>query len=358
MTPKRALVYDPYLPTLGGGERYALAFAEVLAEKAEVTIGGRILPSPEVLQNAGISIPYKVQVMTDQQFTVASKKFDIVLVIANHLPPRSRSAYSLLVSQFPFPKSFLRYPLRALRRSSVLREYHTVVYSEFVRSWCMRRWGIDTTVVAPPVVLGEFKRERKAPLIIAVGRFFKGWHSKRHDAMIQAFSRLPQQIRSEWRLVLAGGSTEDLATRKYIDRLRELAKGYQIDFEVNVSNERLAHLYSQSSLFWHAAGFGRSKFQPERAEHFGISTVEAMSYGTVPLVFGDGGQLEIVNESCGHCWRNIDELVILTTELIADDRRLLTLSENAYEESIQYSPKHFRETASHYLRSTTAPGWR
>ncbi len=39
------LIYDPYLSTLGGGERYIFALAAYLQQNCEVTIAGPVLPS-------------------------------------------------------------------------------------------------------------------------------------------------------------------------------------------------------------------------------------------------------------------------------------------------------------------------
>jgi glycosyltransferase involved in cell wall biosynthesis len=54
-------------------------------------------------------------------------------------------------------------------------------------------------------------------------------------------------------------------------------------------------------------------------EHFGITTVEAMAAGCVPLVYDAGGQAEIVAPGMdGYRWRTLPELVELTGAVIAD----------------------------------------
>ena len=54
-------------------------------------------------------------------------------------------------------------------------------------------------------------------------------------------------------------------------------------------------LYGRASIFWHAAGLGEDpERHPDRYEHFGITTVEAMSAGAVPVVIDAAGQVEIV----------------------------------------------------------------
>jgi hypothetical protein len=40
-----------------------------------------------------------------------------------------------------------------------------------------------------------------------------------------------------------------------------------------------------------------------------MTTVEAMSFGAVPLAFNDGGQREIIQAAHGVLWNTVDELV-------------------------------------------------
>ena len=45
----------------------------------------------------------------------------------------------------------------------------------------------------------------------------------------------------------------------------------------------------------HAAGFGVDADEfPERLEHFGITPIEAASFGCIPVVYGQGGPREVV----------------------------------------------------------------
>ena len=61
---------------------------------------------------------------------------------------------------------------------------------------------------------------------------------------------------------------------------------------------------------------------PERFEHFGITVVEAMAAGAVPLVFGAGGPAEIVGTaSTASTGDTLDELVEVSQELTVDTQR-------------------------------------
>ena len=78
----------------------------------------------------------------------------------------------------------------------------------------------------------------------------------------------------------------------------------------NVEYGKLRQLYSQATLYWHATGYGENEaHHPERFEHFGITPVEAMAAGCVPIVLGKGGLPEIVeHDKSGFLWNTLDEL--------------------------------------------------
>ena len=110
-----------------------------------------------------------------------------------------------------------------------------------------------------------------------------------------------------------------------------------------MDRRELKNLYEQSSVFWHAAGFGVDEnTQPMFAEHFGISTVEAMAAGCVPVVIKKGGQKEIVEHGVsGFLWETLDELGSYTQTLLADDKLRTQMSEAARERATMFSRDSF-----------------
>ena len=73
---------------------------------------------------------------------------------------------------------------------------------------------------------------------------------------------------------------------------------------------------------------------PERAEHFGISTVEAMGMGAVPVVINVGGQPEIVEDGInGFLWKTTDDLMKKTNRLIKEPELWKKLSLAGMERS-------------------------
>ena len=75
--------------------------------------------------------------------------------------------------------------------------------------------------------------------------------------------------------------------------------------------------YGRAAIFWHFCGLGQSN--PANVEHFGMSTVEAMQNGCLPIVFDGGGQREIVeNGISGFRFASARELRELTLRALAD----------------------------------------
>lgn len=341
MSRPSCLIYDLYLDTLGGGERVIFAVAEALQNDFEVTVAAPHLPERSRLAKFGMNPNVAMQRMHPARFTAASRRADLVVYLANGVPMPSLARRSLLFLQFPFNKLSRSCVLRSVERR-VLAGYQPIVYSEFVAHWARCRLAIDPVVLHPPAQLGTYDASTKEPLILSIGRFFSAEHTKRHDVLIEAHRRLPRSIRDRWPLVLAGGLYRGDGGTSYLDRLHHLARGDNVRFEVDVSDQRLRELLSQASLFWHATGFGRDSGQPEKAEHFGLSTIEAMSWGAVPLVYADGGQLEIVSPGTGVLWQSIAELVQATQGLIDEPARRLAEAKRAAIRALDFDPSDFQ----------------
>jgi glycosyltransferase involved in cell wall biosynthesis len=105
----------------------------------------------------------------------------------------------------------------------------------------------------------------------------------------------------------------------------------------------LRRYYNEATLFWHAAGFGVDEWKhPERAEHFGMSTLEAMSARCVPVVINRGGQKEIVlHGESGYLWNDIDELVEYSLQLMNSPQLLAAMQANARERFRHFDREHF-----------------
>jgi glycosyltransferase involved in cell wall biosynthesis len=254
-------------------------------------------------------------------------------------------------------KKTVRNALYLRRWRSVFDSYdRCVANSEFTARWIAKRWGLAADVVYPPV-RSRFDARPKEKLILSVGRFAPhGATRKRQLEMVQAFARTCESLPPGWEYACLGGLANDADDQRYFDEVQAAARGHPVRLMANPPAAVVKDAYERASIFWHAAGYGEDEsVHPERTEHFGMSTVEAMSAGCVPVVIRKGGQPEIVEHgSSGYLWDTLDELVTLTRGLAndPDHRRRMSAAAEA-------RAKKFTDTddfAANMLRIVQTPG--
>jgi glycosyltransferase involved in cell wall biosynthesis len=215
--------------------------------------------------------------------------------------------------------------------------------SQFTQHWIERYWQTGSVLLYPPVTMQP--AADKEPAILNVGRFFPadGGHSKKQLELVKAFRDLCDRGVRGWTLHVVGGCAAD--GEAYLARVRELACGYPVEIHANVSGEELQRLYGAASIYWHASGLGENPGRrPDRLEHFGITTVEAMSAGAVPVVIGLAGQLETVRHGVdGFHFRTPEGLTALTRMLVDDPHLRAQMSRSAAQRARQFAVASFDE---------------
>ncbi len=216
--------------------------------------------------------------------------------------------------------------------------------SHFTQRWIAQRLGRASELLYPPVQVGQFRSGAKRHQIISVGRFFVEGHSKKQLHMIELFKRLCDEGLDGWEYHLVGGTRHDPGAARYLERCRAAAVGYPIVFHPDAPLSTLARLYGESVLYWNATGYGEDPdVEPDRFEHFGMTTVEAMAGGCVPLSYARAGQPEVIEQwHSGVLFETLDELGDATMRLIDDPHRLALMSEAAILRSGTFSYDNFR----------------
>lgn len=347
------LLYTPYNLIPGGGERYLLTIAAGLVEVANVTLATPHPFSRLRLRTMGreLSLDLDGVQITTLALATASSTYDGTIVMGNEALPAiaGQGKRNIFLCQFPFPM-----PRGVLDdRARYADDYEqVVVYSPFVRRHYLRALqALDRplpkiTVISPPAVLAPaVPAAGKKPMVLGVGRFFTGGHAKRQDLMIDAFRALTA-LHPETELHLAGTLPAENDFRAYFAELQHKAQGLQVFFHPNVSPQRLAQLYADASIYWHLAGYGVDEAaEPHRCEHFGITVVEAMSSGCIPLVVNCGGPPETVeNTVTGYVFETLDELVKISARILSlppDDAGILAMRTAAIAASSRFSPERF-----------------
>jgi len=242
--------------------------------------------------------------------------------------------------------------------------------SQFTQRWIDRYWGLPSALLYPPVDVDRFSAPAEAqamedaavdkPYILSVGRFFAGQHNKQHLAMVAAFKHLVDNGLTGWELRLVGGLTPGVAHARYLDQVYAAAQGYPIHVEASLPFEKLVQRYRQAAVYWHAAGFGEDEERaPIKAEHFGITTVEAMAAGCVPVVVARGGQTELVTHGVdGYLWQTLDELSAYTLRLLQDQELRRKMAAAARQSAHRFDHRHFTANLAATLAAAHISGTR
>lgn len=339
MPAKKVLIVNPYWNTLGGGERYVASFAKLMLEN-----------------NWQVDILWPSDLTSD-----LASRFGLKLAGANWLSsdysPAFSAQYNLLfwVSDGSLPVSFakktfihLQFPFRGVGGRSLpnllkSRLYTFVVNSRFTKSFIDREFFVNSRVVYPPVDTRSFIPAKKEKIILYVGRFSNLTQSKGHQLLVNVFRDIYKKLPG-WKLILAGGVSVGLDDL-YMRQLRETSRGLPVTIITDPKFSDLTALFSRASIFWSASGFGFDENKsPTKVEHFGISVVEAMSAGAVPIVTNLGGFKEIVDHTRdGFLWSTLREFQNFTLQ-IATSSQLPSLSQMAVNKSRIFSIPEFNHS--------------
>ena len=335
--------YSPYLNTFGGGERYMLTLASYIAKNHNVDIfwDDSEIKAPlsrflkiDLTKTKFVENIFKYSLLEKVSQT---RKYDCIFVMSDGSIPATFTKKNILHFQVPF-----KFPPPDLRTKLKLKAYkHIVCNSNFTKKFIDQSFDIKSYVIYPPVDVKSIQPGKKENLIMSVGRFSKEQlHPKRQEILIEVFKEIYKKA-PNWKLLLAGQAKKE--DEKYLRQLKKSARGVAIKISENMPIDKLRENYSKASLYWHATGFGEDEFKnPERMEHFGISTVEAQAAGAVPVVIAKGGQKEIVEDSKnGLLWSTKAQLFESSLRLIENPQKLKKLSEGAIKNAQRFSQEVF-----------------
>lgn len=348
----RVGIYTPYLDTVGGGERYMFTIAEYFLSKGDSVdfFWDKQLDLDKVkkffdidLANLRVipNIFTKGNLLGKLQ---ATRQYDLIFFLSDGSIPLSFAKKTIVHIQRPFSLPDQKNIVNRVKWMFIKK---VICNSEFTKQFVDKTYGIKSVVLYPAVDL--MTRGKKEKSILSVGRFFSPSHPKKQEILVKTFKELCDSGLKGWKLTIAGsvfsGSEQD------VEQLKKEAKGYPISILTDEPFNKIKDLYAKAIVYWHATGYGEDiTINPDRAEHFGITTVEAMSAGAVPIVFAAGGQKEIVDDKVnGYLWENTDQLKDLTLNLIKNDSERSQLATHAVEKAKEFSKEKFFARLGHIV---------
>jgi glycosyltransferase involved in cell wall biosynthesis len=231
----------------------------------------------------------------------------------------------------------------------LIRINKIVCNSLFTKNVIDKEYGVESVVIYPPVDTIGIKPKRKENLILYVGRFSQILQNKGQEILIKSFEKMFDAGLKDWKLILAGGT--EVGVGDYLEKLRKMSSGYPVEIIESPDFKTLKDLYGEAKIFWSASGFGEDEEKnPEKVEHFGITIVEAMIGGAVPVVYNAGGHKEIVKDGeNGFLWDTPAKLIGKTTSLINDPSAIRKISLSVRESSVKYSLDSFEKNVVSYI---------
>ena len=193
-------------------------------------------------------------------------------------------------------------------------------------------------VLHPPVEVEYFSEaisnERKENLIVTLSRFTP---EKRLYEILKAAEILPN-----YKFLMVG--TAGRYSQTVISKMRGIIEKRRLDnvhLMMNIPRPQVRETLGKARFYLH----------PPFAEHFGISVVEAMAAGCIPIVYRDGGAwsdiVSRVDEELGY--NDISEVpsIVKKFENNRDfEERIRSVAMNISQE---FSFKRFKERLSKYL---------
>jgi glycosyltransferase involved in cell wall biosynthesis len=328
-----------WFATLGGGERRTAALAAHLAERHDVTLFVRS--------------PLDISVVRSVFGIDLSRVHVAALDGEDHAHEIMRSAPDLFINnshgsalECPAPTGIYMcmFPEDGVPAPS---SYDVVTAnSNYVAGWIGRRWACRSEVVYSACNLIGPADITKRPSILNVGRFFHdvaGAHHKRQDVLLETFRRMVDAGIADWDLHLVGNVDPDSPNQDFVEQLKRMGESYPVRISTRLPLDALRREYQAASVYWHATGCGCDhEREPSKQEHFGMSIVEAMSAGAVPLVYNGGGPREIVESGVnGFLWSDPDELIAQTRRLLEDSALREAMAARAVADSRRFGAQEF-----------------
>jgi alpha-1,2-mannosyltransferase len=347
---KKILVVHPYLNDIGGAEEVLLKVLEALTEqKQEVYLLGE-LPKGSIFDNLAPNSVKQIQYDSEKFEPKRFRAFQKLLFHHSSLKGKLRKKVGPMdleistqdpiyfigvgkkrVAYIHFPENLTRMQRPNLRRKWLWKLFYLPISlqlkrqvgktsllmcnSKYTQAAVMSYWGKTAEVVYPPIDVEDFHPGAKEDLVVSVGRFVP---TKNYELIAEVAKRLPNV-----KFVIVGRKRPK---DSYYDKIAAL-KPDNLTLVTDASRSEVAAYLGRAKIYLHGMV----------GEHFGISVVEAMAAGCIPVVHNSGGPREAIGD-LGYVYNNADECV----EAISKALQSKTLPAAIAERAKMFSSENFK----------------
>lgn len=209
-----------------------------------------------------------------------------------------------------------------------------ITNSSFSSKIIANAYAIKPGILYPPVQIDSFYSKKKDELIVSVGRFDP---TKRHELLIEAL----RKTKTKANCIIMGGIAGDSVNKSlsYIAFLKNLISTYKLNDRikllVNCPHDLLIENLAKAKVYVHCY----------ENEPFGISIVESMAAGCVPIVHRSGGAYyDIINNDLhGLSFNTTEELAGQIDSIFTNPEFYSKLSKDCLQRAESFNDKTFRK---------------
>lgn len=313
---KLAALYNPYLDVLGGGEKHILSILKIFFDQGiKITLFFDQNLEKKIRERFNLDFLSKInwqpniKNLSFWQKINLLKKYDYFFYVTDGSYFISPAKKNFIFAMVPDKKL---YRLNLINRLKLFN-YRFISNSSFTSLW-LKKWGIKSITIPTYIddLFFKLNINKKEPIILMVGRFYKQLHSKKQDLAIKLFKKIKQKylLFKKFKLILVGGLKED--DKDYFNFLiKIIGNNSDILVKPNITFNELIDLYQRSKYFWHFTGFEVDQEKdPEKVEHLGITPLEAAAAGCLVFCHNSGGpKLIFHNKIDGFLFEKEEEII-------------------------------------------------
>lgn len=362
---KSIAIFQETLNNIGGGDLVCLTMLDILIkegivttlittektnwkkifnafdiDKFQINFHEIIIPFKNPPKIFGVYYKFVIELYLSFRF---SKKFDLFInCIGNYIPLKSNITYlhhAKFLSQFgTFSKQSVLRKLYLIPYV-LLKKLHYVKYFENTYALCNSKYVFDllnssfpncnASILYPPVNIKSFKNNSivKKPIVVTCSRFVP----KKNLHLIPSIASQTPDI--EYHIIGSTNKDSKIVLKQIYSEIKKL-HCTNVYLHKDINKKDLEKWYQKATIYLH------TMFE----EDFGISIVEGMSFGLIPVVHKSGGPFfDIIDkDKYGFSYNKPEEAAKIISLIMHDSIKQNILRQIVKERSNLFGNERFK----------------